>query len=102
MCSLFFFSFLGTLTERMTDKLNAKMGEAEEYLGKRLNCSITPGLKISYKGLNLLRKVASSYIDLITDTILLRNVSSVVWGGGVILTYHQFKDQFFLYKVMLL
>ena len=60
------------------DKFKAKKEEKEESLANHLNIVITKSVKISYKGLKRLKRVAFSYLDLITDSILLRTVMTAV------------------------
>ena len=80
----------------MKDKFKAKKEEMEESLAKNLSYIFTT-YSYSYKGLKRLVRVVVSYLDFMTDTILLSTVLTVitltdwkftdfVFQGGMILT----------------
>ena len=46
-------------------------------MAEKMHFVIKGGLKITWKGLNLLRRIATSYLDLITDGILLYTILNV-------------------------
>ena len=71
-------SLLGSRKQRIMDKFKAKKEEKEESLANHLNIVITKSVKISYKGLKRLKRVAFSYLDLITDSMLLRTVMTAI------------------------
>ena len=60
------------------DALNARKGKTEEYLTEKLNFRIFSFLKVSLKSLKRLKRIVFSYLDLITDSILLGSIMTVV------------------------
>ena len=77
--STYIFSFsLGTWLQKKMDALNARKGKTEEYLTEKLNFRIFSFLKVSLKSLKRLKRIVFSYLDLITDSILLGSVMTVV------------------------
>jgi hypothetical protein len=50
----------------------------EQAMAEKIHFVIKGGLKITWKGLTILRKVATSYLDLITDGILLYTILNVI------------------------
>ena len=62
----------------MKDKFDEWKEEAEEVLTKKLNIRITSWLRVTFNGLRIMKKVAASYVDLVTDAILLGTVMAVV------------------------
>ena len=50
----------------------------EDVMDTKLNFKVTSWLRVTYSGLKLLKKVFSSYVDLVTDSILLGTILAVV------------------------
>ena len=72
----------GTFTQETKDKLKVKKEELEESLEKNLSYIFTT-YSYSYKGLKRLFRVVISYLDLITDTILLSSVLAAIVTLGL-------------------
>ena len=64
--------------ERMKDNVDERKENVEAVLETKLNFKVTSWLKVTYSGLKLLKKVFSSYVDLVTDSILLGTILAVV------------------------
>ena len=76
--TLLFILPLGTQTQKIKDKLDEQKENIETNLEKKLNFKITSWLKITYNSLKLLKKIVTSYVDLVTDSILLGSILVVV------------------------
>ena len=62
----------------MKDNVDERKENVEAVLDTKLNFKVTSWLKVTYSGLKLLKKVFSSYVDLVTDSILLGTILAVV------------------------
>ena len=60
------------------DALNTQKGKTEEYLTEKLNFRIFSFVKVLFKCLKRLKRIVFSYLDLITDSIILGSVMTVV------------------------
>ena len=72
------FYYLGTWFQKSKEELKAFKERKEQAMAEKMHFVIKGGLKITWKGLTILRKVATSYLDLITDGILLYTIIDVV------------------------
>ena len=78
LLNLPFFYYLGTWFQKSKEELKAFKERKEQAMAEKMHFVIKGGLKITWKGLTILRKVATSYLDLITDGILLYTILKVV------------------------
>jgi hypothetical protein len=78
LLNLPFFYYLGTWFQKSKEELKAFKERMEQAMAEKIHFVIKGGLKITWKGLTILRKVATSYLDLITDGILLYTILNVI------------------------
>ena len=60
------------------DNIKDMFGRLEVYLSENVHFVIRSGLVVTYKGLNRFRKVISTYLDLVTDILLLWPIFSAL------------------------
>ena len=74
------------------DNIKDIFGRLEVYLSENVNVVIRSGLVVTFRGLNRFRKVISTYLDLVTDIILLGAIFPALEGTN-------FEDNIFAYQV---
>ena len=89
--NLSLFYYLGTWFQKSKEELKAFKERKEQAMAEKMHFVIKGGLKITWKGLTILRKVATSYLDLITDGILLYTIISL--GSFFTQSQSTFSDQ---------
>ena len=76
----FIISHTGTWLQVKKDNIKDMFGRLELYLSQKVHFVIISGLVVTYKGLNRFRKVISTYLDLVTDILLLWPIFSALEG----------------------
>ena len=74
----------------LSDKSNDRKGKLQQHLSQKVFCSVTKYLKVTFKGLMLLKKVISSYLDLTNDIILISAVVTVLNSGQENFSWDEF------------
>ena len=96
MCWEFLQSFIishtGTWLQVKKDNIKDMFGRLELYLSENVHFVIRSGLVVTYRGLNRFRKVISTYLDLVTDIILLGAIFPALEGTD-------YEDNIFAYQV---
>ena len=76
----FIISHTGTWLQVKKDNIKDMFGRLELYLSENVHFVIKSGLVVTYRGLNRFRKVILTYLDLVTDIILLWPIFSALEG----------------------
>ena len=88
----FIISHTGTWLQVKKDNIKDMFGRLEVYLSENVHFVIRSGLVVTYRGLNRFRKVISTYLDLVTDIILLGAIFPALEGTD-------YEDNIFAYQV---
>ena len=76
-------SLLGSLSERMAEKIKGLNKKIEDFVVKRLCCGLISCLRLSHSCIKRFLRTAISYLDLVTDSMLLSAVVTVAFVSNI-------------------
>ena len=86
-------SLLGSLSERMAEKIKGLNKKIEDFVVKRLCCGLISCLRISHSCIKRFLRTAISYLDLVTDSMLLSAVVTVAFVSSSNINFTLFPSQ---------
>ena len=86
-------SLLGSLSERMAEKIKGMNEKIEDFVVKKLCCGVISCLRISHSCLKRFLRTAISYLDLVTDSMLLSAVVTVAFVSSSNINFTLFPSQ---------